>query len=246
MMASLDLNPQLIQTKHDQSSRVSLILLHGGALSHRMFKSVVPHLASKCSQIYAPDLPGHGDSVHLGPFTFSNSTSLLLSAIKQLRSKEDTEICLVGVSLGGQAVLNVLQHDEDHLVDCAIVASAPVRPPDTAAQWEMPVMPPDQAWLDMMMEDVKKMGMENASQLQNESFNFNLEVPQTLPPVLVVIGSGDIAMAKRDYEYLCDEVKKANEKSKGLVLEDAWHNHPIDIPERFAQVILDWIQEALE
>ena len=60
-----------------------------------------------------------------------------------------------------------------------------------------------------------------------------------------MIGEHDVAMARRDFEQLSQIMKKANGKSESMVMKAAWHNHPIDIPERFANVILDWTQKVL-
>ncbi len=210
-----------------------------------MFADVIPTLTSQGHEVYAPDLPGHGSSVAAGPFTFKLSTTLLLHTIEEIRASSSTKVVLVGVSLGGQAVLDVIQHDSEGLVDAALVASAPIGPPDNAAQWELPHMPVDQKWIQIMTEDVNTMGMQNASAIQEESFSFKLVASTSFPPVLVVVGEHDVAMATRDFEQLSQVMKKANGESESMVLKDAWHNHPIDIPKRFAKVILDWTQKAL-
>ena len=62
-----------------------------------------------------------------------------------------------------------------------------------------------------------------------------------LPPTMVVRGEHDIAMAKRDFEILVDRAKACSkEGSRGLVMEGAWHNHSINIPEAFAKAIHEW------
>lgn len=146
------------------SSRPLVILIHGGAVSHRMYRTTIPILNSHGYQIAAPDLPGHGTSFNLGPFTFATSTKLLAPAIEKLKQENAKKILIVGVSLGGQAVLDLLQHHPS-IVDAAIVSGSAIHPPDDKAQWTMPKMPTDQAWLDLIMEDVSIMGMENASAL---------------------------------------------------------------------------------
>lgn len=61
------------------------------------------------------------------------------------------------------------------LVGAAIVSGASVHPPNEQAPWEMPRMPTDQAWLDLIMEDVASVGMENLPDLQAKSFSFTFE-----------------------------------------------------------------------
>ena len=227
------------------SSKPLLILIHGGAASHRMYRTTIPILNTHGYEVAAPDLPGHGSSVDLGPFTFVTSTKLLAPAIDKIRQEHARKVLVVGVSLGGQAVLDLLQNHPS-LVDAAIVSGASIHPPDDRAQWAMPKMPTDQAWLDIIMEDVKVMGgMEKAAPLGQESFSFTFTPNETLPPMLVVVGEEDTAMSIRDLEELTALVKKGNAHSESLVVKEAWHNHPIDIPDRFAAIIEEWAQKVL-
>lgn len=77
-------------------------------------------------------------------------------------------------------------------------------------------MPQESEWLDLIMEDVGSIPAEHLSQIQNESFHFKFEGRQGLPPVLAVVGDGDVAMAKRDFSFLFEMLTKSNERSEGL------------------------------
>lgn len=96
-------------------------------------------------------------------------------------------------------VLNLLQL-QPLLVQAAIVSRASIHPPDDKAHWEMPHMATDQAWINVMTEDVGLMGMENAQGIQTASFEFSFAPKAALPPLLVVVGENNIAMAKWDFE----------------------------------------------
>ena len=232
-------------------NRSVLILLHGGALSSRMHRTLIPHLHGQAfDTILTPDLPGHGGSKDLGPFTFTRSTQLLhdlLSNLNQDDLYKNRKTLLVGVSLGGQAALDLLIHQPTD-IDAALISGASVHPPDSTAQWDMPRMPTDDAkWMSVIMEDVNILGMENAPELQKESFAFAFEPAEgvPLPPVRVVVGKHDTAMARRDAPGLAEMLRKRNRRSDMKVMEGAWHNHPIDVPGRFAEVIGEWDRECL-
>lgn len=242
-MAELTFHKYLVEGKKDPSKPL-IILIHGGAVSHRMYRTTIPILISHGYQIAAPDLPGHGNSAHLGPFTFATSTKLLALAIEKLKQENPKKILIVGVSLGGQAILDLLQHHPS-IVDAAIVSGSAIHPPDVKAQWTMPKMPTDQVWLDVIMEDVGIIGMENASALQYQSFSFSFASQEILPPMLIVVGEEDTAMSKRDLEELTTLAKKGNDRSESKVLGGAWHNHPIDVPEQFAALIEEWARKVL-
>ena len=42
-------------------------------------------------------------------------------------------------------------------------------------------------------------------------------------------------------EEMVKKVKRLNGESEGVVIEGAWHNHSIDVPERFARVVNGWV-----
>ena len=233
------LNIQRYNPDHEDEKKQLIIALHGGALSHRMYKDVVPILTAYGYTVVAPDLPGHGQSKTAGPFTFQKATECLYRIITDLRN-EFSAITLVGVSLGGQVVLDILQNHPQSITS-AIVSGASVAPEDEQARWEMPHMTDDEGWKKIIAEDVNQMGMDQAAGIQQESFSFQFTPPQSLPPVLVVVGEHDTAMARRDYKLLGPKLLAANDKSQMLVLDGAWHNHPIDVPERFAEVVHQWV-----
>ncbi|MCJ1331312.1 hypothetical protein MMC10_008001 [Thelotrema lepadinum] len=241
-------------TSHPTRHSTILLLLHGGALSSRMYRTLIPHLQSLgYSSIITPDLPGHGKSKELGPFTFDRSTEGIHRILLDLKGSEsgqeggERKVLLVGVSLGGQAALDLIaRYPED--VDAVIVAGASIRPPDEEAGWEMPRMPSeDKEWMDLIMEDVGIVGMMEAQEIQARSLEFEFRPPAEavgFPPVLVVVGEEDVAMARRDAPVLFEKVKARN-CCEMLVLEGAWHNHPIDVPEQFARVIGDWDKKKI-
>ena len=69
---------------------------------------------------------------------------------------------------------------------------------------------------------------------------------KVLPPMSVVRGERDIAMSKRDFEVLVDRVKACSKDgSRSSIMEGAWHNHSIDVPEVFAKVIHEWHTDVL-
>ena len=233
------LHIQRYNPAQEDGKKQLIIALHGGALSHRMYKDVVPILTAYGYTMIVPDLPGHGQSKTAGPFTFQRATGCLHRVITDVRN-EFNGIHLVGVSLGGQVVLDILQNNPENITS-AVVSGASIAPEDDQARWEMPHMTDDEVWKNIMAEDVNQMGMDQAAAIQQESFSFKFKPPQALPPVLSVVGEHDTAMSRRDHELLGQKLLAANDKSQMLVLDGAWHNHPIDVPKKFAEVIHQWI-----
>ena len=106
-------------------------------------------------------------------------------------------------------------------------------------------MPTSQDWLQVITDDVNRLGVENATMVQAESFAFKFKPSGVLPPILTMVGESDILMAQRDFKELGRLVVASNTKSQSLVVKNAWHNHSIDIPQRFAAIIDEWVQEIL-
>ncbi|KAI9691264.1 MAG: hypothetical protein M1820_009822 [Bogoriella megaspora] len=220
-----------------------------------MFKTLTPILADtyNYSTILTPDLPGHGTSKSSGPFTFAKARSHLHDLIQPLKnSHPNRKVSIVGISLGGQVVLDFLSHYPED-ADAALISGVTIAPPDNVAGWEMPHMPPAESeWMPLIMEDVWITGMEEAQKIQELSLAFTFEAKHAikdgrlLPPTLVVRGEHDITMAVRDHETLVERVKAScKEGSRGAVMRRAWHNHPIDLPDVFAKWIDDWNAEIL-
>jgi len=240
-----------------------IFLVHGGASSSRMYDEVVPLLTSHNYHVKLPDLPGHGKTAisartrsgqipqHHGQFQFSFATTSLRDIILELKQSHSSNlVVLVGISLGGQIVLDFLSK-YPYLVSAAIVSGVSIHPPDGKASWEMPRLPTeDERWMKVLTEDMNAMGVENAQQVQDTSFNFTFDAPcgsekAKFPPTLVLIGENDVAMAKRDFKELATKVKAANSKSEEMVLQGAWHNHSIDVPEVFADIVIKWIEKVI-
>ena len=91
-----------------------VILLHGIAASLHIWQALIPSLASAGYQLYAADLPGHGDSAKFdGPHMYHSKmvSALLEDWIDGLGLAEPP--LLVGHSLGGYfSLVYALQHPE--------------------------------------------------------------------------------------------------------------------------------------
>jgi pimeloyl-ACP methyl ester carboxylesterase len=230
---------------------IALILVHGGASSGRMYSAVRDILQSSAryAAIYTPDLPGHGTSHDTGPFSFVSSTRVLHDLIQSIKSTNPSiRISIVGISLGGQAVLDLLiAHPFD--VDAAIVSGVSIAPPNAEASWEIPRLPlGDSALMKVIMDDAQLLKPEELQKLQDCSLNFQLSPHNstTSAAILVLRGEHDVAMANRDFDKLVNKMKEFSTSTytHGQVLSGAWHNHSIDIPTTFATVINEWNEKV--
>ncbi len=80
-----------------------VLLIHGWLFSHRCWRSVLPAISAQFS-VYAPDLPGHGESER--PASYPYSLDALAGTLAGLLdSLELPRVSLIGHSLGGSLAL---------------------------------------------------------------------------------------------------------------------------------------------
>src|ERR1700728_671806 len=101
---------------HNTLEKTTILLLHGAFSSHFEWDFVIPHLSSY--HLLIPDLPAHGSSMDLGPFSIPYATSLLAKLIRN--EAKNGKAHVVGLSLGGYTGLS-LAKDYPELVDVVFV-----------------------------------------------------------------------------------------------------------------------------
>jgi len=111
-----------------QGTGPPLVLLHGWGLHAGLFAPLVPALARRF-RVHAVDLPGHGHSAPVAPFTLD----AMVDAVARTVGAEDAPLRVLGWSLGGQVAMRWAMH-ERRIARLALVATTPrfVAAPD----WE--------------------------------------------------------------------------------------------------------------
>ena len=95
--------PQLaFQEVGEPSATSTILFIHGAASDGQEWDLVIPNLKPRY-HILLPDLPGHGASTHLAPFSIPRSAELLAELVReQARSKKAH---IVGLSLGAHVAV---------------------------------------------------------------------------------------------------------------------------------------------
>jgi len=104
-------------------SAPSIVFLHGGGGGNWMWRPQIDGLPE--FHILAPDLPEHGNSASITPFSIQDSAERVAEVIRTRAHQGKAHA--VGLSEGAQVTLALLARQPD-LVDHAIVSSALVRP----------------------------------------------------------------------------------------------------------------------
>ncbi|MCL5999413.1 MAG: alpha/beta hydrolase, partial [Chloroflexi bacterium] len=117
----------LIHTLYAQASgpanAPTLVFLHGGGSAGWMWQPVVSHLPDY--HCLLPDLPEHGQSRHVQPFTMAGAAEQVAELIRAQAHGGHAHV--IGLSEGAQ-VLVALLSSAPELVMSAIVSSALLRP----------------------------------------------------------------------------------------------------------------------
>src|SRR5690242_10848352 len=101
----------------------SIVFLHGGGGGGWMWQPHVAQLAGY--HCLVPDLPEHGRSQDVGPFSIEGAASLIAGLIRTQAHGGQAHV--VGLSEGAQILVALLSSAPD-LVSSAIISSASLRP----------------------------------------------------------------------------------------------------------------------
>jgi pimeloyl-[acyl-carrier protein] methyl ester esterase len=97
-----------------------LVLLHGWAMHAGVWGALPAHLATR-RRVHAVDLPGHGHSVALGPFTLDAVTAALDATFEAERQPLD----VLGWSLGGMIALRWARARRARIARLVLVCATP-------------------------------------------------------------------------------------------------------------------------
>ncbi len=107
----------------DHGTGPPVVLLHGGALDHRLWEPQIPELARN-HRVVAPDLRGHGRSpTPTVPFRHADDVAALLRAL------DTGPATLVGISLGARTAVDVAL-EASELVAGLVVSGAGAGEPE--------------------------------------------------------------------------------------------------------------------
>jgi pimeloyl-ACP methyl ester carboxylesterase len=107
---------------HQPTSRETVVLIHGFLSSLFSYRHLEPFLKERFS-IVSVDLPPFGKSGHSAKFqyTFKN---MALTVVKLLDTLGIPDYHLIGHSMGGQIVLNILHHYPSHAKKAVLLCSS--------------------------------------------------------------------------------------------------------------------------
>ena len=235
----------------------TIIFLHGGAMAGWMWDDQLKAFSDY--HCIVPDLPEHGLSSDVKPFTIGNSAEIILDLIHEHTINGNAN--LVGMSLGAQIIVQILSkapklvdhafisgtmirsssHSETFLklLNYAIKVYKPVKDTDFFIKANMRTYNLPKNLFDKFKESTLLINPDSLERILTENLVFKL--PNNLEkvdvPVLVMTGEKDYRIIKESTKDLL----KALGISQGYMVPKVGHAWNLENPKLFNRVLRRWI-----
>jgi len=247
----------------------SIVFLHGGGVASFMWQPVIEHLPEY--HCLAPDLPQHGGSQEVGPFSMQLAAEQVAALICE--QAHGGRCHLVGLSEGAQVAVQLLVNAPE-LVERALISSAlllPIKglrwvmsPGALAWTYRLSVAPFKHSdwWIRVNMKYSAnvpeqlfpqfKQAFVSLSEsafvnimLANQHFRLPAGMQAVSTPTLIVVGRKEFAAMHRSAHELAEALpqSKALQLSLGRSATLAReHNWALTEPDLFAETVRAWIE----
>lgn len=235
-----------------QPANPSILFLHGGGLSGKMWDDVTKLLQEHYYCI-VPDLPGHGDSSSITPLTADKCVEELTPLLSQYGP-----VHIVGLSMGGILAQKLIEASPDSIRSVIITGSSPQLSSFKVALINMLVAPTyrfmsSKKMTASMMKglsipavyahdielDMEKVTPSTMRQMYGLMKEIKVPTPST-HPLLVLAGEREGALVRNNARKLL----AALPNSKGALVPGLNHAWSYENPQLFAEVVRTWIVEG--
>jgi pimeloyl-ACP methyl ester carboxylesterase len=240
-----------------QENAETIVFLHGGGMAGWMWREQVETF--KDYHILIPDLPEHGKSIDVKPFTIEGAADMIVDLIRT-RAKGG-KAHLVGISLGAQIILQILSkapevvdhamisgtlvHSIPHtetflkLLNYLIKVYQPVKDTDFFIKANMRTYNMPKTLFKEFKESTLLIKPESLDRILHENMLF--QMPEGLNhadvPVLVMAGGKDYKVIKESAQDLLEVLSNAT----GITAPKLGHVWNIENPHLFNRVLRSWI-----
>lgn len=107
-----------------ESANTTIIFLHGNSMNAWMFRFQIESDLLKQFQMISLDLPGHGGSPRFDSYKISNLNKALLNEMEDFEN-----VILVGHSLGGHLVIQLLPYLDNRCKGIFLIGTPPLKLP---------------------------------------------------------------------------------------------------------------------
>lgn len=240
-----------------QENNETIIFLHGGGISGWMWDKQIEAFSDY--HCIVPDLPEHGKSVEVKPFTMGCAADMIIDIIKNKAHNGKSH--LVGISLGGQIIVQILSkapevvdhalisgtliHTLPHtetflkLLNYLIKAYEPVKDTNFFIKANMRTYNMPKSLFSEFKESTRLIKPDSLNRILNENMLFKMPngLEKANAPVLVMAGEKDYKIIKESARDLLNILPN----SRGAMPLKVGHMWNIENPELFNNVLRCWI-----
>lgn len=236
---------------HDQT----IVFLHGGGGAGWMWQPQIEQLSDY--HLLVPDLPEHGQSRALQPFTFVEAAAQVADLITARAHGGRAHV--VGLSLGAQTIVQMLSQSPE-VIDHAVVSGALVRSipgigltrlmtqlywPFKDAAWlvraNMKSLGIPEQYFAEFAADTKAMTLDSFVRvtMANALFRIPPRLDQARVPTLFLVGQKELKLMRDSLH----DLMKAMPSAHGASVAHAIHNWSMQLPDVFTQTVRAWITD---
>ena len=254
----------------DRKDAENIIMLIHGTGAHKKWWDPIAPLLNNNFTIFAPDLPGMGESDHRNEYNFEGFSEALIGILHQEKViTSNQKIFLVGHSLGGH-VAGFMASEMPEIFNGLIMIDSPIRPPTYDYDKHQSTGPlrrikyyPDKVSIIKRFRLMPPQDCENGWYLryiaEHSVFNveegwrwrFDDKLFATLRrlhnyefnfkcPALFVAGGKSLLLESKIMKYIREAFKNSMAVE---VIEDAAHHVPLDSPLELVSLINNYLQQ---
>ena len=235
----------------------TMIFLHGSAMAGWVWDEQVKEFDDY--HCIVPDLPEHGKSIDIKPFTINKSAEMISEIIRNHTCNGKAN--LVGISVGAQIILKILiktpelvdraiisgtliqrtMHNESllKLLDYAIKVYEPVKNTDFFIKANMRTYNMPKCSFDKFKESTLIIKHNSLSRILMENVFFKMpeEIEKVEVPVLVMVGEKDYKIIKDSADDLLMSLKI----SEGYIAPNVGHVWNLEDSNQFNSILRRWL-----
>lgn len=235
----------------------TIVFLHGGALSGWMWEKQLEGF--KEYHCLVPDLPEHGKSNEIKPFTIEGAANMVLDLIRSRAHGGTAHI--VGISLGAQIIVEMLSKSPESinhvlisgtlvrrvpatdfflkLLNYTIKAYMPIKDTDFLIKANMRSYNIPKEYFVPLKEATASISSDSLNRILHENMLFR--IPEGMENannrVLIIAGGKEYGIIKESAE----DLKKVFSNSQYYIAENMVHLWNLAAPDFFNSVLRAWI-----
>ncbi len=222
----------------------TIIFINGAGTGPWMWKNQITFVKGKCIIF---DLPGHGNN---NDVNFTTITSAAEDVIDIIKNETDEKVILVGLSIGAQIVMSIIENNPEYVEKCIIISGL-----NKPMKWSKFLLKP-MVSLSMPLVKNRKFSKIQAKEIritddlfekyysdtqlvtkksllnvidENISFKFLGSLVETL----ILFGSEENNLIKKSSKIINSLIPS----SEIIVFEDAGHGIPYEKPEKLNLIL---------